>query len=64
MAKSIVTEILGPKEGEPKSSPGSLETCVHEFIEAVHARNVPDATAALKGALAEIESCEDDDEYE
>lgn len=58
--KGVLSEILGPEHEEGESSPGSLHTCMHELIEAIHARNVPDAVAALKACVAECES----DEYE
>lgn len=62
MSKNIVSEILGPKDGESESSPGSLEMCVQELIEAIHARNVPDAVSALKAAVAEASAQDDSDE--
>lgn len=62
MSKSILTEILGP-EKESESSPGALESCIHELIEAVHSRNVQAAKEAFKACFTECEM-QPHDEYD
>ena len=42
----------GQEDSEKGPDVGELEQCAHELIEAVHARNVGDAVAALKAFFA------------
>lgn len=57
--KRVLTQILGadPNENQGnESSPDYLKTCVSEFIDAVHAKDVEGAMNALKACLSEIDS--------
>ncbi len=55
--KRTMTQILGDDPREKKEEPSegeALKSCVSEFIEAVHAKDVDAATQALKSCYAEL----------
>lgn len=57
--KKALTHILGkvPAEGEVEGGDESpLKTCVSEFIDAVHAKDVEAATSALKACFSALEA--------
>lgn len=53
-----VLSILGEDEVEKshESGAGELEQCIHELVEAVHARNIADAVSAFRAAFSCMES--------
>lgn len=58
--KNVVNQILGDPEKEKSKdeSQDSLGTCMQEFIDAVHAKDVEGAKAAFKACIVDLHSQE------
>ncbi len=57
--KHYLTQILGPdpaEEKEAEAGDSGLRTCVSEFIDAVHNKDVEGAVNAFKACFASLEA--------
>ncbi len=64
--RGAINAILGPdpkdEKDEGEHEDASLHACVGEFIDAVHAKDIPAAASALKACYADLEASEPEEE--